>query len=152
VIVDDRPTDELQSRRNVLKRIAVGGAVAWSAPVLLSSAAAAATESPVPTTTSTTTEPLPCTSGQWQCGDPIVLCGSAGLDGICVCDVDVHGADFCFGNFPCGDPRAVACTANSDCPTGWACVTSCCGQTCAPPCDGTFGAGFRIQGATAVAA
>jgi hypothetical protein len=26
------------------------------------------------------------------------------------------------------------CEANTDCPPGWACVTSCCGQTCAPPC------------------
>jgi hypothetical protein len=149
--VDDEVRGAGESRRSVLKKIAVGGAVAWSAPLLLSSPAVAQTGTPEPTTTPTT-EFLPCTSGPWECGDGLVICGNAGLDGICVCDVDVHGNDFCWGNFPCGDPGAVTCTANSDCQSGWVCATTCCGQTCVPPCDGTFGQSQVVQGPTAIAA
>jgi hypothetical protein len=153
VTVDDEVSGARESRRSVLRKIAVGGAVAWSAPVLLSSPASAATGSPQPTTTTESTLPPQCDSGPWECGNDLVLCGTSGLDGICNCDTDVHGNDFCWGNFPCGDPRVVDCAANTDCPPGWACTTTCCGQTCAPPCDGTFGESQGVQGGpTAVAA
>jgi hypothetical protein len=47
------------SRRVVLKRIAVGAAVAWSAPTLVSIPAAAAQGSPQPAPTSTTAPTTP---------------------------------------------------------------------------------------------
>jgi hypothetical protein len=144
---------EPETRRDVLKKIAIGGAMAWTAPVILSSTAHAATKgSPVPTSTTTdTTVPEVCIgNGDWECGDPQVLCGDQGLGGVCICEVDVEGNDICWANVSCGDPRVRVCTQNSDCDPGWKCASSCCGTTCLPPCDGTIPNNLRVPaGATA---
>jgi hypothetical protein len=135
------------SRRSALKKLAVGGAAVWAAPAVLSSTASAAPGSPPPTTTTTTTVPQVCIgNGDWVCGNPLVICGTAGLNEICICEVDVEGNDICWGNFPCSDPRAVVCSSNADCLPGWKCASTCCGTTCTPPCDGTFGGNNAGQG------
>jgi hypothetical protein len=141
-------------RRDFLKKMAVGGAVAWTAPVVLSSKAGAAeTGSPAPTTSSSTTVPEVCIGrGDWECGEELVICGDAGLGGICICEVDLEGNDICWGNFPCADPRAIVCEENSDCEPGWKCATTCCGTTCVPPCDGTFSGDLRVSRNTRTAA
>jgi len=127
-------------RRDFLKKVAVGGAVAWTAPVVLSSRASAqSTGSPPPTTSSSTTVPEVCVgNGDWVCGDPPVICGDQGLGGLCICEVDLEGNDICWGNIICADPRVVVCADNSDCLPGWKCASSCCGTACLPPCDGSF--------------
>jgi hypothetical protein len=113
------------SRRHALKRIGIAGAVAWTAPVISSIRTPAYAQSPA-------CEP-------WECGDPIVECGIACGASPCVCDVDVERNTYCWDNYSC-DPAcgAIACTSSADCaPIGsgnWRCITSCCGQTCAPPC------------------
>jgi hypothetical protein len=114
------------SRRDALTRIGVVGAVAWSAPIISSIRTPAFAQSP---------SCLP-----WECGDPIVECGSPCGIGPCVCDVDVEGNSFCWDNYSC-DPAcgAIACTSNTDCDAigsgNWGCIVSCCGNpTCAPPC------------------
>ena len=58
-------------RRDFLKKVAVGGAVAWTAPVVLSSRASAGeTGSPPPTSSTDTTVPEVCIgNGDWVCGD-----------------------------------------------------------------------------------
>lgn len=75
----------------------------------------------------------------WTCGEEIAQCGTGGLGDLCVCDQDVEGNSFCWGNFICGDPGTDACDSNADCGEGFACVTSCCGQTCAPVCPNPDG-------------
>ena len=127
-------------RRDFLKKVAVGGAVAWTAPVVLSSRASAGEPgSPPPTSSTDTTVPEVCIgNGDWVCGDPIVSCGDQGLGGICICEVDLEGNDICWGNFPCADPARPCARSTADCPPGWKCASTCCGTTCVPPCDGTF--------------
>lgn len=75
----------------------------------------------------------------WTCGQPggFPICGSGGVSDICLCDLDVHGNSWCWGNFYCDG--AVACNSNSDCGPGFACVTTCCGQTCGPTCPNPSG-------------
>jgi hypothetical protein len=126
-------------RRDFLKKMAVGGAVAWTAPVVLSSSASAGVVGSPPPSTTTTEVPEVCVgNGDWVCGDEPVICGDQGLDGICICEVDLEGNDICWGNIICADPRVVVCEDNSDCLPGWRCASSCCGTACLPPCDGSF--------------
>src|SRR5437763_17209287 len=139
--MDDEREQQGLSRRDVIKRAAVVGAVAWTAPVISSirTPAFAASRAPCPGT-------------DWQCGDPIVSCGTGcGTLNQCICDVDVAGNTFCWDDFSC-DPAcgASSCSSNADCDGigsgGWRCVTSCCGQTCAPPCGECDLCGFTKGG------
>jgi len=124
------------SRRRILKRIGAGAAIAWAAPVLTSIRMPAFAQS---------TSGL-CTAN-WNCGDTIVGCGGTpgespcdnGSPPVCVCDLTVEGTSFCWNNFCC--VGATICTTSDDCGGGSACVTSCCGQRCAPPCGVTGQAG-----------
>jgi hypothetical protein len=117
------------SRRRIIKRASVGAAVVWSAPVLTSLATPAYAQDGGRTPAG---QPCGPNAPDWECGDPIVECGVPADSGPCVCDQDVEGNDFCWNNFFCGtfDP----CTESSECPGSQRCVTSCCGQTCAPAC------------------
>jgi hypothetical protein len=121
--VDEERSPERISRRKALKRIgAAGAAAAWTAPLLSSLRTPAFAASVV------------CGPAcpDFNCG-AFQVCGSGGID-ICVCDQTIETRCFCWANFFCSDPGATACASSSDCPTGWACVTTCCGQTCAPDC------------------
>jgi hypothetical protein len=120
--------DDRISRRKMLKRIGAGTAIAWSAPVLSSLRTPAFARH---------IYPARCPGDDWDCGELIVECAPTepGLLAPCVCDVDVSGNTFCWQNFFC---PPTTCTSNADCDPGEACVTSCCGQTCAPPCGHTF--------------
>ena len=135
------------SRRSVLKRIGAGAAVAWSAPAILSIGAARAAGSSV------------CQAGiDYLCGnDPGPSCGAAvappnpppGFIVACVCDSDSNGDPFCWNNFLCSTQNA--CTSNADCQSGHACVTSCCGRTCAPACGSALvAAGAGDDGSSAL--
>ena len=75
-------------------------------------------------------------AADWKCGDPWVRCNDNPL---CLCDLTAEGVEFCWNNFSCGDILATSCTSSNDCAPDWHCVTSCCGQTCAPEClEGGF--------------
>jgi hypothetical protein len=130
------------SRRKMLKRIGAGTAIAWSAPVLSSLRTPAFARH---------IYPARCTTGEWTCGELIEQCAPTepGLLPPCVCDVTVDGNTFCWQNFACADPGAHACTSTSDCDPGEGCVTTCCGQTCAPPCGHDFGDQSITSGPTA---
>lgn len=136
--------DEIQpgpgglSRRSALKRIGVGAAVVWSAPALLSTGNAFG----APTSDNPLCSPGNCTD--YTCGG-YTQCGTEGLFGICVCDITVEGNCFCWANFYCS--TVSACNGTADCPAGYACVTTCCGQTCAPPCGVILSS--EVGGATA---
>ena len=113
------------SRRRMLQNIGVASAVAWTAPIVTSigsKAFASASDA--------------CHEARdWNCGDTFRICGTGGYNGLCLCDVDSSGKSVCWGNYLCGDPNATPCTSNADCNSAFPyCVTSCCGQTCAPNC------------------
>jgi hypothetical protein len=114
------------SRRDALKRIGAGAAVAWTAPTLLSMQAAGAGS------------PHPCNITMAPCGkgadcDVPATCGPTGSG--CAC-FNVAGdiGQFCSsGEFNCGNQ--IVCTSSDQCPCGWGCVASCCGPgVCRPPC------------------
>ena len=95
-------------RRDFLKKVAVGGAVAWTAPIAPSSSASAAPAgSPPPTSTSTTVPEVCVGNGEWNCSGPYVQCGTAGLSDICVCEVDIEGNDICWAQRLVQSPQRV---------------------------------------------
>ena len=114
------------TRRQALKRLGVGTAIAWSAPVLSSintPAFAQGNGTPV------------CAGVDWQCGAEEVECGDTGPFDFCLCTVDVEGNevciedDFCFFLEPCD---------GNDCPPDHVCVappfTCCDDPVCMPVC------------------
>jgi hypothetical protein len=117
------------SRRTVIKRAGVVGAVAWTAPVLSSMGAKAFAGTPAA-----------CASCA-ECPQP-----SCGAD--CGCLTDVGTGDCFCHQFSFCD-QLPACADSSTCPDGWVCAVSCCpgGSFCHPPCG--VDAGIGAQGAGA---
>jgi hypothetical protein len=106
------------SRRTVLRRAGVVGAVAWSAPVLSSLATPAFAGTPED-----------CV---WRCGEDITpfACGDN-----CFRTVTTEGDCFCWQDFSC---TGTTCTSSATCPPGYRCEPNgCCGGECAPPCGTT---------------
>ena len=116
------------TRREMLKKSALVGAVAWTIPIVGSFNAAAFA--------STTVSPAACV--HHVCG-AFVECGSNPdelfpLDK-CFCTTDIADNAFCFNNASCANvPKCE--DGDEPCPPGYACITdSCCNvPTCAPPC------------------
>ena len=72
----------------------------------------------------------PLNKGECHCAS---TCGPAFTcqnDPNCLCLKTLEGKGFCAHFSPCG----TTCSTNSQCPTGWKCVDSCCGPNCVPPC------------------
>jgi hypothetical protein len=114
------------TRREMLKKSALVGAVAWATPVISSLNTPAYAQQNV-------VSPAACTT--WDCGDPFDICGTTGPLGQCLCDVDVNGDSFCWEDILC--TNSPPCTTNTDCPPGWRCTTNCCGTSCLPECGTT---------------
>ena len=112
------------TRREMLKKSALVGVVAWTVPIVGSFNA--------PAFGQVTVSPASCTA--WDCGDPPDQCGTTGPLGGCFCDQDVDGATFCWENIACSDPSVTSCSSNADCAPGQRCTTNCCGQTCLFEC------------------
>jgi hypothetical protein len=75
-----------------------------------------------------------CGNSNWSCGATLTICGSGGLYGICVCDLDTEGVSLCWANAYCSDLSP--CGSSSSCPGGSHCVSgTCCGSGyCFSPC------------------
>lgn len=116
------------TRREVIRRGAAGGALLWAAPAVTRLGGTAFAETPAPGCTECAMCPQP-------------VCGAG-----CGCVINVDNQDcFCHQGTPCGQLQP--CTATSDCPDGWVCAKSCCGDAtlCLPPC------GTVVQAAGALA-
>lgn len=107
------------SRRSMIKRVSAGAAVVWSAPAILSVSRASAAASP-----------NPCTNGGDAC-EGLFACGDN-----CNCWVNASGGgNFCgFLAFSCSDTNACTGSDGTDCPSGYNCVATCCGNICVAPC------------------
>lgn len=111
------------SRRQMLKRLAVGGGVVWATPVITSFASPAAAGTPIPTTT-TTEQPVACgciLAGPGQSGT-VFPCGDVAG---CHCFTLDTGEQICIpGRVACGQPCPCGpdevCVVDSCCPTGQA--------------------------------
>jgi hypothetical protein len=124
-------TSRQVTRRKLLKRVGVGGAVLLAAPVVTSTASA---------------QRLPrfvCKQGCEVGGDP---CGGQrpctnADERFCTCLLSNSGRCYCHEPSFCSD--LPACTVQADCPDDWACATSCCagGKFCHPPCGTVIVAG-----------
>lgn len=155
------------SRRQLIKGGMIAGGVAlWSAPVVAAarfgrfdrvrtiSPVGSSVKAPGPTRSPVVTNQeasvqnhTPCTGYPaetcltFECGGSVTECGDGvvffGKTFRCFCDTDIDGNCFCGNDAPCS--LLPGCSANSDCPPGWACIpSSCCaGTKCVPPC-GSF--------------
>ena len=122
---DDQMEPTRLTRRTTLKGLglAAGGAVAWTAPTILStSAASAATVNH----SCTTCGPDPCID-QTDCGT------DSGTGLACFCTPEVGtGTCICTQDVPCAG--LTACPGGT-CPPGFACQVGCCGTPlCFPLC------------------
>ena len=120
------------TRREMLKKSALVGAVAWAVPIVGSFNAPAFAQVAV--------SPSACTN--FDCFGPEPdTCGTGTGLSTCICDTtDPEGTPSCQdGALSCfGLPE---CSTTGDCPPGWGCFhDSCCGDPggiggiCAPPC------------------
>jgi len=110
---EDQPGGaRLISRRGLLAKAAVGGAVVWSAPILTTLATSASASSGTPSGCQCPSDP--CNT---------VFCGSTGA---CVCGKAVEGDCFCYEPDICDN--VIACSSTADCSQlgpGFRCVASC---------------------------
>jgi hypothetical protein len=124
------------SRRRMLKRIGVGAAVAWSAPILTSIKAPAFAQ-----------YGSPCDPGA-QC-DVNMPCNFAidcqNSGGTCNCWVLTDRSGCWCGPFdPCSNHAP--CSSNADCASGERCIENCCGRLCYAPCGAPAGGGSGPRG------
>ncbi len=125
------------TRREMLKKAALVGAVAWTAPIVGSFNAPAFGQVTSP----------PCDCNVTPCHG-LDDCGGVGTP--CNCLPSVEGDCFCHNSSPCDNPQIKPCAATSECPTGWTCAPSCCsGNRCLPPCGVSAGAGAGGPSTTA---
>ncbi len=110
------------TRREMLKKAALVGAVAWTVPIVgsFNTPAFGQVQSP----------PCDCSGPACRGADD---CGGVGKN--CNCLATVEGDCFCHQGVSCGATGVVPCTSSTQCPPGWACAFSCCaGSQCHPPC------------------
>lgn len=118
----ETPVDETRtgiSRRTALKRIGVGTAVVWVAPMVMSIETPAFAGSPVCTDCGVDSHGNYCPRGQHKCGNGYFCLkhvGSSSPNCVCV-----------FANF-CKEPGEVSCNSDADCPSGYICAETCCGS------------------------
>jgi hypothetical protein len=65
----------------------------------------------------------------------------------CFCTETEEGGSFCAqSSIPCA--LATSCTTSQDCPTGWVCARTCCGEEFGPLCNPPCGTGTAAAGAS----
>jgi hypothetical protein len=124
------------TRREILKKVGIGAAVAWSAPAVLSVDAAFAGGSPR------------CPADGCQKDGQCAAAATCGPTGDCACFFTTEPGDqtACTnGEFSCSGQQV--CQTCDDCPSGWSCVRTCCPDpVCRPPCGTPAGAGAGAEG------
>lgn len=132
------------SRRSLLKRAGVVGAIAWTTPVIASLRTPAFAESPGPD---------PECAGE-ECGSFVVCSSNAN----CFCFTSAEGGGFCLNSVSC-DPLLDCPGGTVDCPSGQVClVDTCClrpvcvaiseGDTCRDPAAGPLSPARKAGGMT----
>ena len=135
------------SRRTALKRIGVGAAVVWTAPMVMSIETPAFAASPVCTNCSTL-----CPRGDHICGPGHSCLIHQDPSGGCVC---VH-ASYCGQSERAGNnepPNAIlTCNRDADCnqngATGYVCAVTCCPDAPTNRCVPTFDPGSATAATT----
>jgi len=129
--MEEERTGKEISRRRLIKRLGVGTAAAWLAPVVTSLGSRAEASSDICVCQT------PC---DWTCGGILYQCGSGcGPFGAAYCSADTDGNCFCWEDDFCDS--VTDCTSNADCPPGYACIpNTCCGV---PKCLAGCGMGPR---------
>jgi hypothetical protein len=126
-------SDRRIGRRRALAEIAALGAIAWSAPLIVSKPSYAAERRRSNACVAAAIE-----SDQPACG----VCQSqipCGFGSKCGCVVTTNGCCFCHQHAVCDDLQR--CKRTDQCPPGYACAYTCCfemgfGTVCVPPCTG----------------
>lgn len=106
------------SRRTALKRIGVGAAVVWTAPMVMSMETPAFAGSEACTNCDTT-----CPRSHNQCAPGHFCLVHVGVGG-CVCVF----ANYCSEAATNGSGTDIVCTSDANCPSGYVCATTCCGN------------------------
>ena len=125
-------TSRQVTRRKLLKRAGVTGAVLLAAPVVSSTASAGPNDPRL--------NRFVCKQGCEVGGDPCFGqrdCTNNDQNPNCSCLLTQAGRCFCHAFAFCSD--LAPCSAAADCPEGWACASSCCSASpdenfCHPPC------------------
>jgi hypothetical protein len=129
--MEEERTGKEISRRRLIKRLGVGTAAAWLAPIVTSLGSRAEAGGCIQCST-----PGPENGNcAWVCGGTLYQCGSGcGPFGAAYCSHDVDGNCFCWEDSYCN--QSSDCAVNSDCPPGYACIPdTCCGTPkCLPGC------------------
>jgi hypothetical protein len=113
--MEEERTGKEITRRRLIKRLGVGTAAAWLAPIVTSLGSRAEAGE-------ICTCQEPC---NWTCGGILYQCGSGcGPLGTAYCSHDVDGNCFCWEDDFCISTDD--CSTNADCPPGWACIPTCC--------------------------
>ena len=132
----DEHEDRGLSRRDVIKRAAVVGAVAWSAPMISSIRTPAFAAS------------LPPGCATAECGT-FISCATptsgACVDDVCACAEAAQGGGFCFCNAFCVDVTPCP-NGQSDCSGNTTCaLNTCCGNVCLSACPSVRAGGGAIH-------
>ncbi len=133
------------SRRELLKRMAAGSAIAWSAPII-------------------STFNTPAFAGNGGVASPAcprcevgdfgsIICGGTGPFQQCTCQAVVvdgvaTGECFCHEVISCGDPHVIPCSSDADCTEpGWRCTSNGCFPEggCVPPCGTNHAAAAALD-------
>jgi hypothetical protein len=118
------------TRRRLIKRIGVGTAAAWIAPIVTSLGAKAEADC------IQCSDPDPSNGDcAWVCGGTLYQCGQGcGPLGAAYCSHDTDGRCFCWEDSFCSE--VADCSQSSDCPPGYGCIPdTCCGTPkCFPAC------------------
>ena len=128
------------SRKKMLKRMGVGAAALWTAPIVLSAEtpAFAGALNKLCQKTALQTGQASC----WVCPAANSPCGTTGC---CFCFTLVSGCCFCGNDYFCGNVPPCG-----QCPSGWKCGITCCGtKDCIPPCGAISCPDLSVSGAKA---
>jgi hypothetical protein len=108
--MDSEMPEKGVSRRDLLKKLGAGAAVAWSAPIITSFGTKAFADS---------VHRNRCNP---PCAYPRLCCTNCpgALDGLCGCSDDVEGRCVCWTNAFCDD--LAGCTTSADCGTRERCI------------------------------
>jgi hypothetical protein len=132
---DEMADEGRLGRRSALKRMAVAGAVVWTAPVLTTALTASAGSAPPPPSPCGLPDGDPCLSQTVGCGANNGPYGCNSMQDV------AKTACVCAQALVCDPAVNVVCTSDSDCVGGQVCAITCCTDAdnnylaiCVTPC------------------